>query len=110
MSTTPDKTLFAIRRNRAWKSAAEVEEIAERSKQVADAHFADELRWIRSYVIAEDDGSFGSICIYEATGADAIERHAKAVGMPAHDVWPIGNTVVIRPDPVTEPVREPALA
>jgi len=104
MSTGNDMTLFAIRRNKAWASAAEVQEVAARSKQVADDHFSDDVRWIRSYVIAEDDGSFGSICIYEATGYDAIKRHAAEVRMPAHDVWPIGDTVVIRPDPVKEPV------
>ena len=104
MSNEPEMTLFAIRRNKAWHSAAEVEEVAARSKQVADDHFATEVRWIRSYVIAEDDGSFGSICIYEATGYDAIKRHAAEADIPAHDVWPIGDTVVIRPDPVKEPV------
>src|SRR5690349_15696323 len=104
MSTEANLSLFAIRRNKAWGSAAEVEAVAARSKEVADTHFADEVRWIRSYVIAEDDGSFGSICIYEATGYEAIRRHADEVGMPAHDVWPIGDTVVIRPDPLREAV------
>ena len=101
---------YAIRRRNAWASPEEVQEIGARSKQVADEEFPTDVRWIRSYVIAEDDGSFGSICIYEATGYDAIKRHADAAEMPAHDVWPIGDTVVIRPDPVKHQVKEPVAA
>jgi len=93
---------YAIRRKNAWASADEIP--AQRSKEVADEEFPADIRWIRSYVIAEEDGTLGSICIYQATSPEAIRRHAERVGMPADDIQTVADTVVIRPDPVKEPV------
>ena len=104
MTTAPELTMYAIRRKHAWQSPAEVEEVAARSKQIADDDFPTDIRWIRSYVIAEEDGSLGSICIYQASDPEAIRKHAHRVGMPADDILDVADTVVIRPDPATEPV------
>ena len=93
---------YAIRRLNAWSSPEEVQQIAARSKAVADAEFPEDVRWIRSYVIAEEDGTLGSVCIYQATSPEAIRRHAHRVGMPADEIWRVAETVVIRPDPVAE--------
>jgi hypothetical protein len=43
-----------IRRKNAWQSPEELEQVAARSKAVADADFPTNIRWIRSYVVAED--------------------------------------------------------
>jgi Protein of unknown function (DUF4242) len=94
---------YSIRRKNAWRSPEELEQVAARSKAVADSDFPDEIRWIRSYVLAEEDGSLGSICIYEASGPKAIRAHASRVGMPADEIIEIADTVVIRPDPAKEP-------
>jgi hypothetical protein len=95
---------YAIRRKNAWSSPEEVERIATRSKEVADSDFPTDIRWIRSYVIAEDDGTLGSVCIYQATDHEAIREHAHRVGMPADEIWDVGDLVVIRPDPADERV------
>lgn len=95
---------YVIRREKAWQSPAELEATAERSKQVAEDDFPDDIRWIRSYVIAEEDGTLGSVCIYQASSPEAIRQHAQRVGMPADQIWAVADTVVIRPDPVKEPV------
>jgi Protein of unknown function (DUF4242) len=101
---TPEMTLYSIRRNKAWRSPSELEQVAARSKQVADEEFPTDVRWIRSYVIAEEDGTLGSVCIYQAVSPEAIRKHAHRVGMPADEIWAIADTVVIRPDPVKEAV------
>jgi hypothetical protein len=95
---------YAIRRKNAWESPAELEQVAARSKQIADDEFPDDVRWIRSYVIAEEDGTLGSVCIYQAISPEAIRKHAQRVGMPADEIWETVDTVVIRPDPVSEAV------
>lgn len=95
---------YAIRRLNAWSSAEEVKQVGARSKAVADADFPEEIRWIRSYVIAEKDGTLGSICIYQATDPEAIRKHAERVGMPADEILDVADLVVIRPDPVAEAV------
>ena len=104
MSNAPELKLYAIRRLNAWQSPDELEQVAARSKQVADDDFQADIRWIRSYVIAEEDGTLGSICIYQASSPDAIRKHAHRVGMPADQILDIADTVMIRPDPVAEPV------
>jgi thiamine biosynthesis protein ThiC len=104
MSNAPELKLYAIRRLHAWQSPAEVEKAAARSKQVADDEFQADIRWIRSYVIAEEDGSLGTVCIYQATSPEAVRKHAHRVGMPADQILDIADTVVVRPDPVADAV------
>jgi sporulation protein YlmC with PRC-barrel domain len=94
---------YAIRRMNAWRSPEELEQAAQRSKQVADDDFPADIRWIRSYVIAEEDGTLGTICIYQATSPEAIRNHAHRVGMPADLILNVADTVVIRPDPERQP-------
>ena len=57
------------------------------------------MRWIRSYVTAEDSGEVGTVCIYEADSPEAIRAHAAAADLPVDEIVPIADTVVVRPDP-----------
>ena len=91
---------YSIRRRNAWQNPDELKAAAERSKQVAADDFPQDIRWIRSYVIAEPDETLGSVCIYQASGPQAIRDHAARVGMPADEILDVVDTVVIRPDPV----------
>jgi hypothetical protein len=96
-------TLYTIRRRKAWGSPEEVQGVAKRAKEVADSDFPDEVRWIRSYVLADDDGTLGSLCVYQAIDADAIRRHSQRVGMPADEINEALETVLVRPDPTPAP-------
>ncbi len=91
--------LYAILRRSGWRSGAELEEAAARSTQVGNEQMPDEVRWIRSYVLGEDGGSVGTVCIYEATSPEAIRRHADLANLPLDEIIPIADTVVVRPDP-----------
>jgi hypothetical protein len=91
--------LFMIRRNDGWKTPEELEAAAKRSTEVAESDFPDSIRWIRSYVVSEPSGDLGTVCIYEASDADAVRAHADEVGMPASEVLSIVDTVIVRPDP-----------
>ena len=88
-----------IRRRTAWKTPEELQATAQRSKDVADADFPQDIAWIRSYVISEADGQLGTVCIYQASSEDAVRQHADKVDMPADEVLPIADTVIVRPDP-----------
>lgn len=90
---------YMIRRRTAWASPAELEAAAQRSTELAETEFPDSIRWIRSYVVQEDGGRLGSVCIYEASDSEAVNEHAARVGMPADEVLAIADTVVVRPDP-----------
>lgn len=50
--------LYVILRRGGWRSPADLEEAAARSAQVGDEEMADDIRWIRSYVLEEGGGSF----------------------------------------------------
>lgn len=93
---------FAIRRRSNWANAAELESTASRSAKIGNEEMPDQVRWIRSYVVQEDDGRLGTVCIYQAVSAEALRDHANRVGMQADEITPVVNTVVIRDDPVSE--------
>lgn len=94
---------YAIRRLNAWGSPEELEQVAARSKNVADDEFPQDIRWIRSYVIAEPGGTLGTVCIYQASSTEAVREHATRVDMPADEILEVADTVVIRPDPEPQP-------
>ena len=91
---------FIIRRRNAWKNARELEATAGVSLRIGNDEMADQIRWIRSYVVHETDGTLGTVCVYQAVSADAIREHAKRVGMPANEITAVEKTVIIRDDPV----------
>jgi hypothetical protein len=91
--------LYAIRRRDEWRTPAELEAAAKRSTEIADGEFPEDVRWIRSYVVGEEGGRLGTICIYEASSPEAIRAHAERVGMPADEIDRVVDTVVVRPDP-----------
>jgi hypothetical protein len=91
--------LYAILRRSGWRSGAELEEAAARSTKVGNEDMPDEVRWIRSYVLAEDDGTVGTVCIYEGVSKEAVLEHAKRADLPADEVIVVADTVIVRPDP-----------
>jgi hypothetical protein len=90
---------YAIRRRNAWKDADELKATAETSGRIGNEEMADQVRWIRSYVVQEDDGTLGTICIYQAASPEALREHARRVDMPGDEITPVADAVVIRPDP-----------
>ena len=92
--------LYAIRRPSGWPTPAELQAAAARSKQVGDDEMSADVRWIRSYVVEEADGSLGTICIYQASSPEKIREHARRAELPATEILGIADTVVVRPDPV----------
>jgi hypothetical protein len=95
---------YVILRRNGWRTPAELEEAAERSRRVGDEEMADDVRWIRSYVLAEASGDVGTVCIYQGTSEEAVREHAMRADLPADEVIKVAGTVIVRPDP------EPAAA
>ena len=90
---------YAIRRRNGWKTSEELQAAAARSKAVGDDEMSADIRWIRSYVVVEDDGALGTVCIYQASSPEKIREHAARVGMPADEITAVADTVIVRPDP-----------
>lgn len=90
--------LFAVLRRDGFVDGATLEAAAGRSTEVGDG-MPDDIRWIRSYVLNEESGSLGTVCIYEASSEEAIRKHAEDADLAVTEIVPIADTVVVRPDP-----------
>ena len=96
--------LYVIRRPSGWDTGKELEAAAARSSQVGDEEMSSDIRWIRSYVVQETDGTLGTFCIYQGSSEEKIREHAQRADLPATDVFPVVDVVVVRPDPVAATV------
>jgi hypothetical protein len=90
---------YVILRRSGWRSPEDLQEAAARSSKVGDEEMSDQVRWIRSYVLEEDGGSVGTVCIYQATSPEAIREHASRAMLPVDEIIPVADTVLVRPDP-----------
>jgi hypothetical protein len=90
---------YAILRRSGWHTADDLAAAAQRSTAEGE-RMPDDVRWIRSYVLAETDGTVGTVCIYEASSPEAVRRHAAAADLPVDEIVAVADTVVVRPDPV----------
>jgi hypothetical protein len=93
---------YLILRRGAWRTPDELRAAAARSADEGNKT-PDDVRWIRSYVVAETDGSFGLVCIYQASSPEAIRRHAYAAALPVDEITAVADTVVVQPDPQPVP-------
>lgn len=89
---------YAILRRDGWRTAEDLQKAAERSTAAGD-ETPDEVRWIRSYVLAEEGGGVGTVCIYQASSPEAIRDHARRADLPVDEIIPVADTVIVRPDP-----------
>lgn len=90
--------LYVIVRRNGFTSPEDLEAAATRSTHEGDKDDSG-VRWIRSYVLAEESGELGTFCIYEAESPEAIRAHARAADLPVDEIVPVADTVVVRPDP-----------
>ena len=91
--------LYVIRRPSAWANLQELEVAGAKSAKIGNEEMPDRVRWIRSYVVNEPDGRIGTFCIYEAQDGESIREHARRVGMPGNEFYPVATTVIVREDP-----------
>jgi hypothetical protein len=94
---------YVILRRSGWRSPEELQAAAARSTRVGDEEMSDDIRWIRSYVLEEDGGNVGTVCIYQASSPEAIREHASRADLPADEIIAVADTVLVRPDPLPAP-------
>ena len=89
---------YVILRRRGWRDGDDLRAATERSTLEGEKA-PDDIRWIRSYVLAEPDGTLGTVCIYQASSPEAIREHAGRAGLPVDEIVPVADTVIVRSDP-----------
>jgi uncharacterized protein DUF4242 len=89
---------YAIMRRSGWRDREDLDEAGERSNHAREVEMEGRLRWIRSYFFQEEDGTLGTICIYEAASAEDVREHARRARLPADEILPITETVINQPE------------
>ena len=108
-------SLHAIHCRRGWGSARELGETATRFTRAGEGQVRGDVRgagpscvlmrrvarcttarWVRRDVLQYR----GTVCRSEATGPEAIHRHARLADVPVDEIVAILETVVAGPDPV----------
>ena len=91
---------YVILRRKGWRSPEGLQAAAARSTKVGE-EMADDIRWIRSYVLEEGGGSVGTVCIYQASSLEAVREHASRADLPVDEIIRVADTILVRPDPET---------
>jgi hypothetical protein len=90
---------YVILRRGGWRTGEELEAAAAVSRRIGDEEMSYQIKWIRSYVLKEEDGTLGTVCIYQAEDEDAIMEHAQRAELPADEIIEVADTVIVRDDP-----------
>lgn len=90
---------YVILRRNGWRTVEDRQEADARSTAEGE-RMPDDIAWIRSYALAELDGSVGTVCIYQASSPEAIRAHAERAELPLDEIVRVADTVLFRPDPV----------
>jgi hypothetical protein len=83
---------YVILRRGAWREPDELHTALERSS-VESERFS--IEWLRSYVLAEFDGSLGLVCVLDAPTPEAVRLHAYRAGLPVDEIVAVADTVVV---------------
>ena len=89
---------YVILRRNGWRTGEDLQEAAARSTAEGEG-MPDDVRWIRSYVLAEQDVTVGTVCVYQASSPEAIREHAQRAELPVDEIIAVADTVIVRPDP-----------
>jgi thiamine biosynthesis protein ThiC len=89
---------YVILRRNGWATPDDAQAAGARSSAEGDK-MSDDIRWIRSYVLAEADGSIGTVCIYQATSEQALRDHPTRADLHLDDIVEVADVVIVRPDP-----------
>jgi hypothetical protein len=93
---------YVILRRAGWRTPDELQAALTRSIEEGE-RMPDDVRRIRSYVLAETSGELGTVCIYEASSPEAIRKHAYRAGLPVDEIVALADTVVVQPGPRPAP-------
>jgi hypothetical protein len=89
--------MYVVLRRNGWRSTEEVRQATTRATEVGH-RMPDDVAWIRSYALAELDGSVGTVCIYQASSPEALRRHSAAAELPIDEIVALADAVVVHAD------------
>ena len=84
-------TRYVVSRTRAWHTEEELAATIECAPAIA-AQFIEHVRWVRTDILQEPDGTFSAHCVYDATSPEWLLRFSEAAMLPADDIRPLAAT------------------
>lgn len=87
---------YVVLRRRTWRTIDDLREAAKRAESAVE-WTPEDIGWIRSYVLAESDGSVGTVCIYRATSPEAVRAHAARARLPVDEIVAVAETLIVEP-------------
>jgi hypothetical protein len=90
-----------IRRRRLCSTWADAAFGEERLRRLVDTETPDGARWLRSYVVRDDDGTLGSLCLHQGTdvqsfGDRAVVEDDMGAQTPPDAITPVLGCVIFR--------------
>ena len=79
-------------RRGGWRTPDELHEALERSSAESERL---SVGWLRSYVLAELDGSLGTVCVMDAPSPELVRLHAYRARLPVDEIVAVTDTVVV---------------
>lgn len=95
--------VYLIRRRNLAQSAVDLERSIAALRRVAEEEPAREVTWLRTYAVREDDGTLGTVCLYQSVDAHALREHARRAGVPADEITPVIGRIAYREDHPLQP-------
>jgi hypothetical protein len=80
-----------ILRRGGWRTPDELHEARERASAESEPL---SVQWLRSYVLADVDGSLGTVCVFDAPSPEAVRLHAYRAGLPVDEILAVADTFV----------------
>jgi hypothetical protein len=104
LPTVDEVETYIVFRRSGWQTTERLRASAACSREQSE-QMADTVAWLRSYVVAELDGSVGSVCVFRAASPEAIRAHAERAELPVDEIVAVAETFVVRADPEPAVIR-----
>jgi hypothetical protein len=88
--------VYFIRRRHVWRTASELELGAAYFRRLDEGESARQVSWLRSYAVREDDGTLGSVCLFQGVDPAAVADHAVRARTAADEITPVIGRIVYR--------------
>ena len=83
--------VYLVLRRGAWRTPDELHEALRRSSAESESL---SIGWLRSYVLAELDGTLGTVCVHDAASPEAVRLHAYRAALPVDEIVGVADIVV----------------
>ena len=100
--------VYLVRRRGIVRDVAQLEQRLSTAQRIAEEDMPQQVSWLCSYEVQEDDGALGTACLYQAMEPGALREHAKRAGLPVDEITPVFGRLVFREHPPpAHPVPDP---